>query len=488
MSLTLYNSQSHKKEDFVPLTPGEVKMYVCGPTVYDFLHVGNFRGAIFFNLVRNWLEYRGYKVNFVYNYTDVDDKIINRATKDKVPAADVASRFIAEFETDFNSLGLRKHSHNPKVTEFMGQIIDFVSQLVDKGRAYVIDGDVYFDVHAFPDYGKLSHKNVEDLESGVRIEIDSRKKHAADFALWKKSKSGEPSWSSPWGEGRPGWHIECSAMARGLLGDSIDIHGGGLDLIFPHHENEVAQSEAVTGKTFAKYWMHNNMLNFGSQKMSKSLGNVRSARSFMTEYNPEIFKYLMLSAHYRSVLDFSPLQIEHVISNLARVYSALSIAEKIADRSGTAPLPAPIDADFKKILADARSGVEKNLDDDFNTPEALARLFEVIRAFNNLVRAPGPVTPKKAAVGAAFLEFASWLGGMMSLFGEKPGDFLKTLDDMLLKQKGLERGQVDQLVNERRQARASKDFKTGDELRERLQQMGIAVQDTAQGSEWEVAK
>lgn len=484
MSLSIYNSQSHKKEEFVPLEPGEVKMYVCGPTVYDFLHVGNFRGAIFFNLVRNWLEYRGYKVNFVYNYTDVDDKIIARAVKDKVSAEEIATRFIGEFQQDFDSLNLRKHSHNPKVTDFMSEIVSFVEQLIAKGRAYPMEGDVYFDVHSFPEYGKLSHKKVEDLEAGVRIEIDSRKKHAADFALWKKSKPGEPSWPSPWGEGRPGWHIECSAMARGLLGDTIDIHGGGLDLIFPHHENEIAQSEGATGKTFARYWMHNNMLNFGSQKMSKSLGNVRSARSFVKEYNAEIFKYLMLSAHYRSVLDFSPLQIEHVISGLARVYSALCFAEKVAAHPADAVPP----ADFTKILEDAKTGVEKALDDDFNTPEALARLFEVIRGFNNVVRTPGAVTPKKAAIAKGVLEFAKWLGGMMSLFAEPPAQFLQTLDDMLLKQKGLDREQVNQLVQQRSQARANKDFKTGDELRGKLQEMGIAVQDGAAGSEWEVAK
>jgi len=484
VGISVYNSATHTKEDFVPLTPNEVKMYVCGPTVYDYLHVGNFRGAIFFNLVRNWFEYRGFKVNFVYNYTDVDDKIINRANDDKVKSSEISERFIKEFEKDFMNLKLRKHSANPRVTEFMAQIISFVEELVKKGKAYAVDGDVYYDVHAFPNYGKLSHKNIEDLEAGVRIEVDSRKKHAADFALWKKSKEGEPSWPSPWGEGRPGWHIECSAMARGLLGEQIDIHGGGLDLIFPHHENEIAQSEGATGKTFARYWMHNNMLNFGSAKMSKSLGNVRTARSFMEEYNAEIFKYLMLSAHYRSVLDFSPVQIEHVISNLARIYSALALAAKLA-QSPADPKLAP---DLEKVFAEAKAGVEKSLDDDFNTPEALARLFEVIRVFNNHARTPGPVNPKKAALGKALLEWTKWLGDKMAIFGEEPGLFLQTLDDMLLKKKNLDRNQINQLVQERSGARAAKDFKRSDELRAKLLEMGIQVQDGAQGSEWEVAK
>ena len=481
MAITIHNSQTNKKEEFVPLVPGEVKMYVCGPTVYDFLHVGNFRGAIFFNLVRNWLEHRGYKVTFVYNYTDVDDKIINRAKADGVPSEQISEKYIAEFEKDFNGLGLKKHTHNPKVTQYMDEIIALNEKLIANGKAYVVEGDVYFDVHAFPEYGKLSHKNIEDLESGVRIEVDSRKQHAADFALWKSAKEGEPFWESPWGKGRPGWHIECSAMAGALLGEQIDIHGGGLDLIFPHHENEVAQSEGAHGKQFAKYWMHNNMLNFGTQKMSKSLGNVRSARSFMQEYHPELFKYLMLSAHYRSVLDFSPQQIEHVVSGLARIYSALALAVTV---SGEGP-PVP---EFDKALQEATAGVESSLDDDFNTAEAMARLFEVVRLFNTLVRTPGPVTPKKSAVAKAFLRWTSWLGNLMSLFGEPPGDFLRFLDDMLLKRKNLERAHIDDLVRVRSEARAAKDFAKSDELRKQLAEMGIAVADTPSGSEWEVAK
>ncbi len=459
-------------------------MYVCGPTVYDLLHVGNFRGAIFFNLVRNWFEYRGFDVKFVYNYTDVDDKIINRAKADGVDAHAISEKYILEFEKDFNSLKLRKHTHNPKVTEFMDPIIEFVGELIKNGVAYEMEGDVYFDVHAFPKYGRLSHKNLADLESGSRIEVDTRKKNPSDFALWKKAKAGEPFWKSPWGEGRPGWHIECSAMARALLGDTIDIHGGGLDLIFPHHENEVAQSEGATGKLFVRYWMHNNMLNFGSQKMSKSLGNVRSARDFIKEYNSEIFKYMMLSAHYRSILDFSPDQFEHVIANLARIYSALSLADKVAATPTNEATP----ADFQKLLDSAKVGVETSLDDDFNTPEALARLFEVIRTFNNTVRTPGPVTPKKSAVAKAFLQWTAWLGNLMSLFGEPPEDFLRLLDDMLLKRKKIERAAVDELVRARAEARLNKDFAKADEVRKQLVELGIAVQDTPQGSEWEVQK
>lgn len=484
MAIQIYNSQTQKKEEFVPLKAGEVRMYVCGPTVYDLLHVGNFRGAIFFNLVRNWFEYRGLKVTYVYNYTDVDDKIINRSKAEGTPASEIAEKYVKEFEKDFNRLKLRKHSHNPKVTEFMEPIIELIQQLIEREKAYVVDGDVYFNVRSLPDYGKLSHKKLDELEEGVRIEVDARKKNPADFALWKKSKEGEPFWKSPWGDGRPGWHIECSAMAKALLGETIDIHGGGLDLIFPHHENEIAQSEGATGKQFVRYWMHNNMLNFGSQKMSKSLGNVRSGRSFMDEFHPETFKYMMLMAHYRSVLDFTPTAIDNAISGLARVYSALAYAARISGEKADPQAP----PEFTKVLETAKAGVEATLDDDFNTAEVMARLFEVVRTFNNMVRTPGPITPKKAAIAKAFQGWVLWLGELMSLFSEPPQEFLTTLDDMLLSKKGLKREDIDKLVQERSKARLAKDFARSDEMRNQLQGMGIAVQDSPQGSEWEVAK
>jgi len=483
MPIQIYNSKTQKKEEFVPLEAGTVKMYVCGPTVYDFLHVGNFRGAIFFNLVRNWLEKRGYNVSYIYNYTDVDDKIIDRAKKEGISASDVAQKYIKEFETDYATLKLKKHTQNPRVTEFMNPIIQFVEGLVANGKAYVADGDVYFDVHAYPSYGELSHKNLEDLEQGVRIEVDARKKHPADFALWKKAKPGEPSWASPWSEGRPGWHIECSAMIKGILGESIDIHGGGMDLLFPHHENERAQSEGLTGKPFVNYWMHNNMLQFGNQKMSKSLGNVRTGRSFLTEFHPEILKYLMLSAHYRSILDFSPTAIDNTITSLARFYSAMAFAEKLAGQSSSAAAPAA----FEQTLQSATTGIETALDDDFNTPEVLARMFEVVRQFNNLARTPKQ-TPEKIALAVKFRDWLRSWGETMSLFQEEPAEFLLFLDDMLLKKKNLDRSQIDQKVQERSQARLAKDFKKADELRVELTALGIAVQDTPTGSEWEVAK
>jgi len=485
MALRIYNSQSQKKEDFVPLTPGEVKMYVCGPTVYDLLHIGNFRGAVVFNLVRNWLEKQGYKVNYVYNYTDVDDKIIKRAQADGVPSEQISEKYIAEFKKDYDSLKLKPHTRNPKVTEFMDQIIEFIGDLIQSGKAYVVNGDVYYDVHAFPDYGKLSHKKLEDLESGYRIEVDDRKRHPADFALWKAAKPGEPKWKSPWSEGRPGWHIECSAMNRSLLGDTIDIHGGGMDLIFPHHENEVAQSEGATGKPFVRYWMHNNMIQFGNQKMSKSLGNIRTARSFILEFNGEILKYLLISPHYRSVSDFTESVLDQAINSLAKFYSALALAKKIIDMD-LSLVPVPVS--FQKVLDLANSNIEESLNDDFNTPEVIACFFEVTKAFNSTCRKPGKVTPEMKAVAEVYFHWLRSQGELMALFQEEPAAFLRLLDEMLLKKRGLDRLEIDKLVTDRNQARSEKNFAKADQIRDQLVQLGIAVQDSAQGTEWEVQK
>lgn len=485
MPIQIYNTLTRKKEEFKTLEPNKVKMYLCGPTVYDFLHVGNFFGAIFFNLVRNWLEKRGYEVTFTYNFTDVDDRILDRAKKENVDSREVSEKYIAEFKKDFDRLHLKAHSHNPKVTDFMNEIVSFVADLVERKKAYVLGGDVYFDVPAFKEYGKLSNKTVDDLVAGHRIDVNDKKRHVADFALWKSAKDGEQSWPSPWGNGRPGWHIECSAMNYAIYGEQIDIHGGGLDLTFPHHENEIAQTEARTGKPFARYWMHNNMLNFGNTKMSKSLGNVRTARGFIEEYNGEILKFLILSSHYRSVIDFSEPQIERTISNLSRFYSSLSFAKNLMS-AGLALVPVP--ESFQKAIDSATDKIGEALDDDFNTPEAMAQFYEVMRLFNNLCRTPGKVKPEQQAIAEVYYHWLRNQAAVMALFNEEPQGFLKTLDDMFLKRKGLSREKIDGLVHERATARANKDFAKSDELRKALTDMGIAVQDTAQGSTWEVAK
>ena len=490
MSLVIYNTMTRKKEDFEPLDPTHVRMYVCGPTVYDFLHVGNFRGAIFFNMVRNWLERSGYDVTYVYNYTDVDDKIINRANKEGVESSTISERYIEEFEKDYMRLGLRKHTHNPRVSEFIEPIIKIIQRLIDNKKAYVAGGEVIYSIKTFVDYGKLSGKAIEDLQAGARVAIDEKKENPLDFTLWKPAKPGEPKWPSPWGDGRPGWHIECSAMSSELLGDSFDIHGGGIDLIFPHHENEIAQSEGASGKPFAKYWMHNNFINFGAHKMSKSLGNVTTARNFMNQYHPEILKALILLPHYRSHSDFSQESIDHAIHGLARVYSALVRAEKIiwAAEGQKVVASEKANAALEQVVASSLEGIRKAMDDDFNTPEVFARIFEVVRVFNGLWKFGQKLTPEIVRSAQVFGQFVLDQGRIMALYQEPPTQFLGALDDILLSQKNLKRDEVDQIVRGRMAARAAKDWAKSDEIRDQLSKMGIMISDTAEGTIWEVQK
>ncbi|HEY8269592.1 MAG TPA: cysteine--tRNA ligase [Pseudobdellovibrionaceae bacterium] len=481
--LRIHNTESRKLEDFEPLGKGKVKIYVCGPTVYSFLHVGNFRGVVFFNLVRNWLENLGYQVEYALNFTDVDDKIIESANKQGVKPEDLAEKYIAEYKKDFSLLGLRPHDHNPKVTESMDEIRSIVAQLIENKKAYVADGDVLYSIESFSSYGKLSGRQVEDLKAGARVEIDEKKKSPLDFALWKGAKPGEPSWPSPWGPGRPGWHIECSAMIEKIFGEQIDIHGGGTDLIFPHHENEIAQSEGCSGKHFVKYWMHWNMLNFGNQKMSKSLGNFVTMREFLEKYNSEIYKWMILSVHYRSPSDFSDEAVDRAVSNLARIYSATAVAESLLGEATV-----PVDVGFEKITAEAWTKVSEALNDDFGTPNAMAALFEVVRQFNTQVKRG--IKPNPAVLGKAqsFLNFVRKLGALMAMFQEPANGFLLKLDNMLLEKMNLQRAAVDQLVAERSQARADKDFAKSDEYRKKLTELGISVSDTPEGSFWEVTK
>lgn len=483
MSLKIHNSQSKQLEEFVPLTPGEVKMYVCGPTVYNFLHVGNFRGVVVFNMVRNWLEHLGYKVTYALNFTDVDDKIINRASELGMTPSELSEKYIAEYKKDFASLGLRPHDVNPKVTEHMDDIRSMVESLVAQKIAYEAQGDVLYSIESFKGYGKLSGRNTEELLAGARVDVDEKKRSPMDFALWKAAKPGEISWPSPWGPGRPGWHIECSAMIKNIFGDQIDIHGGGMDLIFPHHENEIAQSEGCTGKAFVKYWMHNNMLNFGGQKMSKSLGNIVTMREFLEMYNAEIYKWMILSTHYRTLSDFGDQAVERAVSGLARVYSALAMAETYLT-----PEVTTVDAGFTKITDEAWKKVEEALNHDFGTPDAFAALFEVVRQFNSQVRRGMKTNPAIQGKALAFRNFVRKMGGLMSLFQEPAHEFLLKLDDMLLKKMDLQRSQVDALIAERTQARAAKDFAKSDELRNKLTEIGISVSDTPEGSFWEVTK
>jgi cysteinyl-tRNA synthetase len=486
VSIQIYDTLTKTKSEFRPINKDEVKMYVCGPTVYNLLHVGNFMGPVFYNLLRNWLEHRGFKVNYIFNYTDVDDKIIKKSLEENIPASEISEKYINEFQKDYASLKLKPHSHNPKVTDSMDEIISFIAELVSKNKAYELQGDVYFSVKDFEDYGKLSNKNVDELLSGSRIELNENKKHPTDFALWKKAKDGEPSWDSPWSKGRPGWHIECSVMSHKFLGPEIDIHGGGIDLVFPHHENEIAQSEACNGGQYVKYWVHNNLLEMGAEKMSKSKGNIVSLRDYVEEFNGEIYKYLVLSSHYRSILSFTPEQTQRSISQLAKFYSALALSENIISAEGE---PGDLPKKFKPLVDQTKQKIDQALDDDFNTPEAFAALFVLLKAFNQRCAIPGPITPDKKAIARAFKEVFISFGKLMSLFQEPAVEFLTILDDMLLKKLELNREEIDSLVLKRKTARDNKDFDLSDKIRGQLTEMGILVQDRSGGEViWEVAK
>lgn len=474
-------------EEFKPLKAGEVTMYVCGPTVYDLLHVGNFRGPVVFNFIRNWLEYSGYKVTYAQNFTDVDDKILNRANKENKSAEEISNTYVDEYKKDFALLGLRAHDKSPRVTEFLPEIISMVTDLIEKKKAYVAGNDVNFEISQFPEYGKLSNRKTDEMKEGVRIDVDANKKSPLDFALWKSAKPTEQlKWNSPWGEGRPGWHIECSAMVRGMFGDQIDIHGGGLDLVFPHHENEIAQSEACSGHQMAKYWMHWNMFNFGGTKMSKSLGNVVSMRSFSEKNHAEVYKWIVLSVHYRSVADFNDDTIDRAYAGIAKFYSAMAMAENV--KSSDASVVPLHDEKYKTELDQAWKSIEEAFNDDFGTPAAFAVVFETIRKFNSRIRRGMKVTPQVASQCEQFLSFMKKFGSTLSLFQQEPQKFLTELDNKLLAKLGHSRADIDALVVERAKARDAKDFAKADEYRKKLTEMSISVSDTPTGSFWEVTK
>lgn len=475
MSLVVFNTLTSKKEKFVPIEEGKVKLYLCGPTVYNYLHIGNFRGPITFNLMRNWLEFSGYDVNFVYNYTDVDDKIIQKANDEGVESHVISERYIQAFEEDFARLGLRKHTSNPRVTDHIDKIITFVEELIKKGKGYEVDGEVFYEINTFQNYGKLSKNNLDDLQAGQRVEVDTKKRNPLDFVLWKPAKAGEPSWPSPWGNGRPGWHIECSAMIKAILGETIDIHGGGIDLIFPHHECEIAQGEGCSDKTYCNYWIHNNFINMDNEKMSKSLGNIITCRAFMDLYHPEILKYMFLSAHYRSVMNISDDRILQSASALNRIYSAILLAKNTID---SVEEVGQAEESFKKKLNELNIKIKRSLDDDFNTAELIGNIFEGVRSFNAL----GFVNKaKKNAIhkgnSEVFIEWINQYGQMSALFNEEPISFLSDLDDMLIKLRDIDKNKVESLVAARNKARAEKDWAKSDEIRDELEAIGIELFD-----------
>ena len=476
MSLVLYNTLTRKKEKFVPIQSPYVRMYCCGPTVYGLLHIGNFRGAVVYNCLRLWLEHIGFKVSYYYNLTDVDDKIIAKAKEENCTPKETAEKYIQEFFKDFNSLKLKPHEGNPKATEFIPEMICLIESLIQKGMAYTADGNVFYSVRKFKKYGCLSHRKLDDLLEGAKEDILLSKKDPLDFTLWKKAKPGEPKWDSPWGEGRPGWHIECTAMIHKCLAHQIDIHGGGVDLVFPHHENELAQSEGVQSSPFVKYWVHHNMFELEGKKISKSLGTCKTMKAFLEEYNAEIFKYLVLSSHYRSVSEISKSTVYQAVSGLYRIYHALAQAEGLLKKEEN--FSPDVDQNFLNQIRCARRDIENALNDDLNTSKAFSVCFVLIRFFNDRMSRLSSSSIK------LFLEFFKEYGLIFSLFQEEPWSFLDKLDDLLLKECQLDRKDIDQLIQQRDQARKQKDFQKADELKKTLLTSGVEIQDTSLKTYW----
>jgi cysteinyl-tRNA synthetase len=453
--MRISNTMTRTKEEFVPLVPGEVRMYVCGVTVYDYSHIGHARSAMVFDVIRRYLTFKGYRVKFVKNYTDVDDRIIKRANDQGVTAREFAERFIAAEREDMASLGVLAPDVDPKATEHVSEMIALIERLVAGGHAYPVEGDVYFAIASFPPYGRLSGKNLDDLLAGARVEVDERKRDPRDFALWKAAKPGEPSWESPWGPGRPGWHIECSAMAMEYLGATFDIHGGGEDLIFPHHECEIAQTEACTGQPFARYWVHNGMVNMGKEKMSKSLGNTLSIREIVKRHSPDTLRLWMLGTHYRNMIEWSEERVEESKRALERLTRLIHDAAAVRDGGAPAPLT-PAFAEF-------RPRFERAMDDDFNTPQALGVLFDFGRALAEARDRGGA----RAAFVAGVDELVQ-LARVLGLFGRSAAPDGPPPE-------------VQQLLTARGEARARRDFKRGDEIRDEIGRLGWLVEDTPAG-------
>ena len=460
--MQVYNTLTNRKEEFVPIEPGKVRMYVCGPTVYNFFHIGNARPFVVFDTLRRYFKYRGYDVKFVQNFTDVDDKIINRAKEEGITAPEVSEKYIKEYFDDAGALNVLKADVHPKVSEHIPEIIDFVQTLIDKGYAYEADGDVYYSTRKFPEYGKLSGQNIDDLESGARIAIGEVKEDPLDFALWKARKEeSEIAWESPWGMGRPGWHIECSTMAKKHLGETIDIHGGGQDLTFPHHENEIAQSEACNGVPFARYWMHNGYINVDGKKMSKSLNNFFTVRDIREKYTGDVIRFFLLSGHYRSPINFSDLLMEQSKQGYERIATAIETLEFLT-ANGT---DEPMDDEAAKLasLDRFRDGFIEAMDDDLNTADAIASIFELVSEINLTVKDGASKSYAKEAL-ARIRELTEVLG----LFGGK-GEEEGLGDD------------IQALIDERQAARKEKNWARADEIRDQLAAMGITLKDTPQG-------
>ncbi|MDI6891107.1 MAG: cysteine--tRNA ligase [Thermodesulfovibrionales bacterium] len=481
--MRIYNTLTGRKEEFIPLIPGKVKMYVCGVTVYDYCHIGHARSAIVFDVIRRYIRYKGFDVTYVKNFTDIDDKIINRSKQEGISWDTIARKYTEEYYRDMDALGVGKADVEPKATEHVREIIDIIKGLVDRGYAYEIDGNVYFEVDRFPEYGKLSKREREEMIAGARVEVDERKKNPMDFALWKRSKEGEPSWNSPWGAGRPGWHIECTAMSIRHLGESFDIHGGGADLIFPHHENEIAQSESFTGRPFARYWVHNGFITIDKEKMSKSLGNFFTVKEILDKFDSEVVRLFLLSTHYRSPIEFSNEQLSEAESSLDRYYSTIlrinSFLEKDEAREGSP------DAEkiFEGRVLQFRERFEEAMDDDFNTALALGHIFELIREINRFLDNKPSVSKDKELLLEA-KELLSKTGDILNLFNRTPYGWYLSL--MKIRKIELSENDILEKIKERQEARQKKDWKFADTIRKELEEKGIILEDKEDRTDWKV--
>jgi cysteinyl-tRNA synthetase len=493
MTLRVYNTLSAAKEEFVPLRPGKVGMYVCGVTVYDYSHIGHARAYVAFDVIFRYLRYLGYDVTYVRNYTDIDDKIINRANRDGVPFYEIAERFIREFDQDMAALGLELPTFQPKAMEHVSDIIALIKTLIEKEYAYAAGGDVYFCVEKFASYLRLSKRNLEEMQAGARIEVDEKKRHPMDFALWKEVKPGEPFWESPWGNGRPGWHIECSAMSVKYLGETFDIHGGGKDLIFPHHENEIAQSEASTGRPFVNYWLHNGFVNINAEKMSKSLGNFFTIREVLEKYDSEILRFFLLSAHYRSPLDFSDQNLTEAGAGMERIYSALASIDKVLNASkedlGEKIDPAWLTEAEKELLDKSIALVtcfKEAMDDDFNTALALGNVFDLVRTINRALAEGEGKSASGRALFAQVRDKIREVGKVLGLFISEPAAYLERIKARKLAGQEISPEAIENLIAERSLARNARDFKRSDEIRDYLLARNIQLLDGPQGTSWKV--
>ena len=479
MPLNIYNSLTRKKEAFKPLIDGEINMYVCGPTVYDLCHIGHARSQVVFDVIFRYLKYKGFKVNYTRNYTDIDDKIINRANERGIEARELAENYIKEFDQDMEDIGVELPTHRPKATETMSEIIDLVQTLLDKGYAYVLDGDVYYAVRKFASYGKLSGKDIEALEIGARIEVDERKEDPLDFALWKSSKPGEPFWESPWGNGRPGWHIECSAMGNKFLGETLDIHGGGKDLIFPHHENEIAQSEAATGKSFVRYWIHNGFVNIEKEKMSKSIGNILNIKDILKAHSSEALRLFLISSHYRSPIEYSSSLLKEAEVALERVYTTMKRIDQFLKEKGIEG-----SSDSNGLIA----SFEKHMDDDFNTAQVIGDVFDALKKANRYLDDSQKGDLSKEAIHSivALKDAIKTISSVLGIFDKEPDTYFSQKEKGYLEKTAITTEEIEKLISERNEARKGKDFARADEIRATLDEKGIVLEDTPQGTIWKV--